>query len=83
MRVVDKDEVERIAKHAWGAAQRTGMQIAALPLEKRAEAFSMCQEALRESAERMEIAGLQMEGFMNLQMEAIRRMVRIKSPDGP
>lgn len=39
------------------------MQIAALPLEKRAEAFSMCQETLRESAERMGIAGLQMEGL--------------------
>jgi hypothetical protein len=25
--MVDKDEVERIAKHAWGAAQRIGMQI--------------------------------------------------------
>jgi hypothetical protein len=43
--MVDKDEVERITKHAWGAAQRIGMQIAALPLEKQAEAFAMCQEA--------------------------------------
>ena len=50
--MVDKDEVERIARHAWGAAQRLGMQIAALPLEKRPEAFAKCEEALRESAEK-------------------------------
>lgn len=74
--MVDKDEVERIAKHAWGAAQRIGMQIAALPLEKRAEAFAKCEDALRDSAEKMGIAGPQMEGFVKLQMEAVRGMVQ-------
>ena len=71
-----KSNVEEIAKKSWGMAQRVGMQIAALPLDKREEAFAKAKQSLEESARDMGIAGDQMDGFIKLQMEAIRSVVQ-------
>jgi hypothetical protein len=72
----DQKQVEEIAKKAWGAAQRLGMQIAAMPLSQREAGFAICEDTLRETADKMGIAGPQMEGFIKIQMDAIRRMVQ-------
>jgi hypothetical protein len=68
--------VEEIAQKAWGAAQRLGMQIAAMPLHEREAGYAVCEESLCETARDMGIAGDKMEGFIKIQMEAIRGMVQ-------
>jgi hypothetical protein len=72
----DPKVVEEIAQKAWGAAQRLGMQIAAMPLHEREAGFGICERSLRETARDMGIAGEQMGGFIKIQMEAIRGMVQ-------
>ena len=72
----DPKAVEEIAKKAWGAAQRLGMQIAAMPSHERQAGFAICEKSLRETAREMGIAEQQIEGFISIQMEAIRGMVQ-------
>jgi hypothetical protein len=72
----DPKAVEEIAKKALGAAQRLGMQIAAMPLHERQAGYAICEKSLRETAREMGIAGQQIEGFIRIQMEAIRGMVQ-------
>jgi hypothetical protein len=72
----DPKAVEEIAKKALGAAQRLGMQIAAMPLHERQADYAICEKSLHETAREMGIAGQQIEGFIRIQMEAIRGMVQ-------
>jgi hypothetical protein len=72
----DPKAVEEIAQKAWGAAQRLGMKIAAMPLHEREAGYAICEKSLRETARKMGIAGEQMEGFIKIQLEAIRGMVQ-------
>ena len=74
--VADPKDVEVIAQTAWGAAQRLGMQIAAMPLNQREAGFKICENTLRETAREMGVAGEQMDGFIKIPMEAIRGMVQ-------
>jgi hypothetical protein len=68
-------EVEAIARQSWEAAQRIGMRIAALPLDQREEGFAIAERSFRDAAGQMGIAGNQIEGFVKLQMDAIRGWV--------
>jgi len=70
------EHLEEIARKGWGAAQRLGMQIAAMPLDKREAGFGVCERVFRETARGMGIDAEKMEGFIKLQMEAIRGMVK-------
>jgi len=71
----EPNNIDEIAKPLWGMAQRVGMRIAEMPLEKRAHAFAIAERALREAAQASGMAGAQAEGLIKLQMEAIRGMV--------
>jgi len=67
---------EETAHHAWGMAQRVGMYIAGLPLDKRDAAFAVAENSLREAGQEMRITGEKMDAFIELQMKAIRQIVR-------
>jgi hypothetical protein len=68
--------VEAIARQSWGMAQRVGMQIAGLPQEEREPALAKAEISLRNTAVEMGIAGAQMDGWIDIQMRAIRGMVQ-------
>lgn len=67
--------LEEVASKLWGMTQRVGMQIAAKPQEQRTKAFTVAERSLRDMAKQMGIADGQMDGFIELQMKAIRQMV--------
>jgi hypothetical protein len=74
--LADKPEnAETIARQGWGMAQRVGMRIAGMPLEEREAALAIAENSLREAAKEMGIAGDQMNGFIELQMKAIRQII--------
>jgi len=64
------------ARDAWGMAQRVGMYIAGLPLDKRDAALAVAENSLREAGQETGISGEQMDAFIELQMNAIRQIVR-------
>jgi len=66
------DETARY--HAWGMAQRVGMYIEGLPLDKRDAALAVAENSLREAGKEI-ISGEQMDAFIELQMKAIRQIV--------
>jgi hypothetical protein len=66
---------ETIARQAWGMAQRVGMHIAGMPLEKRQAALAVAENSLRETANEMGITGDQIDRFIELQMNAIRQII--------
>jgi hypothetical protein len=66
--------VEDLARTMLGAAQRMAMQIAALPLDKRDEGFSLAERCLQNAVREKGITGKRMEGFIKIQMDAIRGM---------
>jgi hypothetical protein len=66
------EHVEAIARQSWGMAQRVGMQIAGLPQEEREPALAKAEISLRNTAVEMGIAGAQMDGWIDIQMRAIR-----------
>ena len=70
-----KEEIEKVAQHAWGAAQRLGMQIAEKPRAQREQAFAIVEQCLRDTARTMNMSGEEVEGLMKFQMEAVRGMV--------
>ena len=67
---------DEVAKAAWAAAQRIGMQIAALPIEQRAAAFAAVERGAQDTARQMGLAGKPMDEFIALQMNAIRGVVQ-------
>ena len=69
------ENAETIARQAWGMAQRVGMHIAGMPLEKREAALATAENSLRETAKEMGIVGDQIDGFIELQMKAIRQVI--------
>jgi hypothetical protein len=70
------ENVEAIARQSWGMAQRVGMKIAAMPLDQREAAFVTAERSLHDTALEMGMAGERMDGFIKIQMEAIRGMVQ-------
>ena len=69
-------EADEVARAAWAAAQRIGMQIAALPIEQRAAAFAGVERGAHETARQMRLAGRPMDEFIDNQMKAIRGVVQ-------
>jgi hypothetical protein len=67
--------IEEIARHCWGAAQRIGMQIAEMTREKREEGFAIAERALWDAAKQMGMPADKIEGLIKIQMQAIRGMV--------
>jgi hypothetical protein len=47
-----------------------------MPPHEREAGFAICESALRETAHKMGIAGEKMDGFIKIQMDAIRGMVQ-------
>jgi len=70
-----KSADETARHHAWGMAQRVGMYIAGLPLDKREAALAVAENSLREAGQEIGITGEQMDAFIELQMNAIRQIV--------
>ena len=69
------EDVEALARHAWGAAQRIGMQIAELPLDRREAAFATAERAFQQAARELGHAGERVDEFIKIQMDAIREIV--------
>jgi hypothetical protein len=70
-----KEEIEKFAQQAWGATQRLGMQIAAMPRNEREAAFKKCEKVLREVLQGSKMPTQQIDGFVELQLGVIRWMV--------
>jgi hypothetical protein len=69
------EDVQAIAKQAWGSAQKIAMQIAILPAEQRERAFKQSVGAVTQAAEVFGIWDHQRDGWITLQMNLIRAMV--------
>jgi hypothetical protein len=69
------EKTEEIARKTWGMAQRAGMQIAALPKEQREPALVKAEQSLTKTYQEFGATGPQLEGFVKLQMQAIRHFV--------
>lgn len=71
----ERENFEVIAPRCWGMAQRVGMRIAAMAPEQREDAFAVAERALWATAKEIGMAADKIEGFIKIQMEAIRGMV--------
>lgn len=67
----DDELIERL----WDASQRLAMQIAAMPLELRNQAYEATEEALRDTAELLGIAPEDVNTFASVQVQLIREIV--------
>jgi len=56
-------------------AQRVGAKIAELPPEKRQVALAIVEKSLRETVKKTNLTGPQADGFVELQMKAIRHFI--------
>jgi hypothetical protein len=56
-------------------ARRAAMRIAEMPLENREAAFASAKNSLHEAFKEKGLAGDQLDGFVELQMQAIRKHV--------
>ena len=63
------------AKKLWNMAQRVGVQIASLPIDKRDAAYEKVERVVREEARRMGIADEKIDEFGHVQMQVIRETV--------
>lgn len=61
-------------KQLWDTAQRAGMQVAAVPADKRDEAFEVAERAIRELVVKLGIAK-DVDAFVKVQMQAVRETV--------
>jgi hypothetical protein len=52
------------------------MQIAGMPADQREAGYAICEKSLREAAREMGLSDARMDGFIKLQMKAIRGMVQ-------
>ena len=59
----------------WDASQRIAMQIAALPLELRNEAYEATEEAMRDTAKLLDMEHHNVPKFLSLQLQLIREVV--------
>lgn len=66
---------EDLAKQGWDMAQRVGMRIAALPLEKRETAFLTAEPALRELAQNLGVKPPGVDKFVALHIQVMRDIV--------
>ncbi len=67
--------LEAFAKQTRDMAQRLGMQIAGVRLEKREAAFTFAERTFRETALGIGVTASQAHAFAELQMDIIRRTV--------
>lgn len=63
------------AKTLWNMAQRVGMQIAGLSIDKSDAAYEKVERVVREEARRRGIADERIDEFGHLQMQVIRETV--------
>jgi hypothetical protein len=70
------DEVEAIAKQAWDSGHRIAMQVASLPLEQREAALQHAEKVLAETADQFSATPAQRDGWVKIQMELIRGVVK-------
>ena len=69
------EDIDAFAKQTRDMAQRLGMQIAGVRLERREEAFAIAERVFRESAIGIGVAADRADAFTELQMKAIRQTV--------
>jgi hypothetical protein len=67
--------LDAFARETRDMAQRLGMQIAGVRLEKREAAFAFAERTFRETALGLGVAAGQAHAFAELQMDVIRRTV--------
>ncbi len=67
--------LDAFAKQARDMAQRLGMQIAGVRLERREAAFAFAERTFRETALGIGVTASQAHAFAELQMNVIRRTV--------
>jgi len=67
---------EKLARHAWEAAQRIGMHIAEIPPDQREEAFKRVEKHYQDVARELGIAREQIDEFVKNQMDVIRGIVQ-------
>jgi hypothetical protein len=67
--------IDAFVKQTRDMAQRLGMQIAGVRLEKREAAFAIAARVFRESALGLGVAAGQAHAFAELQMDVIRQTV--------
>ncbi len=67
--------LDAFAKQTRDMAQRLGMQIAGVRLERREAAFAFAERTFRETALGLGVASSQAHAFAELQMDVIRRTV--------
>ena len=70
------EEVEAIAKQAWDSGHRIAMQIAGLPADEREAALQHAQKVLGETADQFGATPAQRDGWVKIQMELIRGVVK-------
>jgi hypothetical protein len=70
------ENVEAIARQAWDSAQRIAMQIAGIAAERREAAFNSAVRAMKESAAVHGMSDAQRDGWIVIQMNAIREMAK-------
>jgi hypothetical protein len=70
-----KEEIEKLAQQALGAAHCLGMEIASMPRKEREAAFKECERVLREALQGSKTPPERIDGFVELQLGAIRWMV--------
>ncbi len=70
------EQIEAIAKQAWDSNQRIAMQIAGVALDKREAAFQTAERAMNEAALVFGLSDGQRDGWIAIQMNAIREMVK-------
>lgn len=68
-------EVEAIASQSWEMAQRVAMRITSLPVEERKAALEVAEQSLHETAKEMKLPADKIDGFIQIQMQAIGHFV--------